>query len=245
VVGAMHGYVHDQVCQLLFLMLYSVGVRLEDGEGYEWYFNVSNALAPATHYQSAFHCRQSISEFIYYKDLEMYSNISKFVYGNYTQALSIIRTKDVHCKGMLEAGINSPDVFYKWLIEEGKYLRSLTQTLPKESLEMLYYQKLVALQKCQEQLQNAHQSKHQHEQENELKLLADVQALEEKLGISKRWVDGCEEWELAKRSVREANYCRALDKLKWWLVAKMFEMARLNIAGTGMCILMSPFIACF
>ncbi|KAJ3730288.1 hypothetical protein C8R42DRAFT_568741, partial [Lentinula raphanica] len=50
-VGAMHGYAHEQACQLLFLMLYVVGVGLEDGEGCERYFNVSNALAPVTRYQ--------------------------------------------------------------------------------------------------------------------------------------------------------------------------------------------------
>ncbi|KAJ3833520.1 hypothetical protein F5878DRAFT_517957, partial [Lentinula raphanica] len=32
VIGTMHGYAHERACQLVFLMLYIVGVGLEDGE---------------------------------------------------------------------------------------------------------------------------------------------------------------------------------------------------------------------
>ncbi|KAE9387272.1 hypothetical protein BT96DRAFT_777444, partial [Gymnopus androsaceus JB14] len=68
VIGTMHGYAHEHLCQLLFLMLYIVGCDLEDGEGDKHFFNVSNALASITHHQSTFHRRQAIAEFLYYKD---------------------------------------------------------------------------------------------------------------------------------------------------------------------------------
>jgi len=93
----MHGYGHERLCQLLFLMLYVVGCGLEDGEGDERFFNVSNSLAPITHHQSAFHRRQAIAEFLYYKDIETYSTISRFLYSNYKQALGIITTQEALC----------------------------------------------------------------------------------------------------------------------------------------------------
>ncbi|KAJ3832901.1 hypothetical protein F5878DRAFT_547471, partial [Lentinula raphanica] len=255
VVGAMHGYAHERTCQLLFLMLYVVGVGLEDGEGCERYFNVSNALAPVTRYQSAFHRRQSIEEFIYYKDLETYSNVSKFIYSNYKQALGIIRSRNILRNSMVAAGITSADVFYSWLVEEGEYLQNLAQVPPKETLEMEYFIRLASLRTCQDRLQQARstwlayepekdtgttrrkisvaEAAHRNEQENERKLIADVQALEQKLEISVRWVPGCEAWEQAKRMVKEAEYRKALDKLEQLLVSRIFEMSRLNIAGTG------------
>ncbi|KAJ3742750.1 hypothetical protein EV360DRAFT_57744, partial [Lentinula raphanica] len=247
VVGAMHGYAHERACQLLFLMLYVVGVGLEDGEGCERYFNVSNALAPVTRYQSAFHRRQSIEEFVYYKDLETYSNISKFLYGNYKQALSIIRTRDVLRDSMIAAEITSAEVFYSWLVEEGEYLRNLTQVPPKETLEMEYFARLTALRICQDRLHQARsawlayipestaaarrkisavEAAHRNEQENERKLIADVQALEQKLEISVRWVPGCDAWESAKKMTKEAEYRKALDRLEQLLVSRIFEMSR-------------------
>ncbi|KAJ3870961.1 hypothetical protein F5051DRAFT_316507, partial [Lentinula edodes] len=68
IIGTMHGYAHEQACQLVFLMLYIVGVGLEDGEGCEQYFSITNSLAPISQYQSIFHRRQSIAEFAYYHD---------------------------------------------------------------------------------------------------------------------------------------------------------------------------------
>ncbi|KAJ3755177.1 hypothetical protein EV360DRAFT_50218 [Lentinula raphanica] len=250
VIGTMHGYAHERACQLVFLMLYVVGVGLEDGEGCERYFSTSNALAPVTRYQSRFHRRQSIAEFVYYHDIQTYANLSKFIYGNYKQSLRILQTKNLIRNRMREAGIADPQVFYDWLVEEGQYLESLCRTPPRETLEMEYYIKLQALKDCQQRLAqirlawlpyragsrdntNVLETKHRNEQENERKLIADVQALEGKLGVSSRWGEGSVEWERAKKAVREFDYQRALDKLEGLLVARMFEMARLNVAGTG------------
>ncbi|KAE9387867.1 hypothetical protein BT96DRAFT_837052, partial [Gymnopus androsaceus JB14] len=51
VIGTMHGYAHEHLCQLLFLTLYVVCCGLEDGEGDKHFFNVSNSLAPIIHCQ--------------------------------------------------------------------------------------------------------------------------------------------------------------------------------------------------
>ena len=77
------------------------------------------------------------------------------------------------------------------------------------------------------------EAKHRNEQENERKLIADVQALEIKLGLACRWKEGSEEWETAKKLVREREYRKALDKLEGLLVTRIFEMTRLNVAGTS------------
>ncbi|KAE9391994.1 hypothetical protein BT96DRAFT_831189, partial [Gymnopus androsaceus JB14] len=248
VVGTMHGYAHERLCQLLFLMLYIVGCGLEDGEGDERFYSVSNSLAPITRHQSAFHHRQAISEFLYYKDVETYANISRFLSGNYKQALSITSARNALSASMKVAGIASPQVFYKWLVEEGEYLRNLFSVPPQEAVESEYYLKLEALKNCQSRLlklrsnyvayvsgkaTNIYETKCRHEEENEWKLISDVQALERSLAIEVRWVEGSDEWEAAKKVVREAAYRKALDKLESLLVARMFEMVRLNVSGTG------------
>lgn len=115
---------------------------------------------------------------------------------------------------------------------------------------MEYYLKLEALQSCQSHLLklcqayiayvsgkrdsgNIYESKHRNEEGNERKLIADVHALEVCLNVEVRWVEGCEEWLKAKKTVKEAAYRKALDKLECLLVVRMFEMARLNVSGTG------------
>ncbi|KAJ3730289.1 hypothetical protein C8R42DRAFT_568727 [Lentinula raphanica] len=142
---------------------------------------------------------------------------------------------------MVAAGITSADVFYGWLVEEGEYLRNLTQTPPKETLEMEYFAKLAALRICEDRLQQARSAWLAYIPEKDTaaarrkvnSLIADVQALEQKLGITARWAPGCDEWESAKKMVKEADYRRALDRLEQLLVSRIFEMSRLNIGGTG------------
>ncbi|KAE9385347.1 hypothetical protein BT96DRAFT_1007129 [Gymnopus androsaceus JB14] len=252
VIGTMHGYAHEHACQLLFLMLYIVGTGIEDGEPCERYFNVTNALAGITRHQSVFHRRQAIGEFIYYHDnLETYSKCSLFIYNNYKQALGILKGRALIAKAMREAGIESSDTFYEWLVEEGDYLRSLSKVPLAETLEMEYFVKLEALHDCQARLTEARDSWRSYkpndgrnqgpalekrcwnEMENERKLIADCQALEWRLEIRERWMKGSDKWCLAKKMVKEAGYRKALDKLEGLLVAPMFEMTRLNVAGTG------------
>ncbi|KAE9387644.1 hypothetical protein BT96DRAFT_1004926 [Gymnopus androsaceus JB14] len=227
VIGTMHGYAHERACQLLFLMLYIVGTGIEDGETCERYFNVTNALASITRHQSVFHRRQAIAEFIYYHDnFETYSKSSLFILNNYKQALGILK-------------------------EEGNYLRSLTKVPPVETLEMEYFMKLEGLDGCQARLREARETWRNYkfnqgrdqgpalkkrcwnEMENERKLIADCQVLKWKLEIKDRWVNGSDKWCSVKKMVKEATYRKALDKLEGLLVARMFEMTRLNVAGTG------------
>lgn len=249
IIGAMHGYAHERLCQLIFLILYIIGAGIEDAEGCERFFNVSNSLASITHHQSSFHRRQSISEFLYYKDIESYANCSQFIYSNYKQALKILQGKTILKTRMQAAGI-TPNAFYEWLAEEAEYLRNLTEVPAVETLEMEYFLKLESLHSCRTHLKkardvfvlyrpdkrdgsNAIQKKHHDEQENELKLIADIQALEARLEITERWEAGSEDWNRARKLVNECTYRKALTRLEFLLVARMFEMAHLNVSGTG------------
>ena len=69
------------------------------------------------------------------------------------------------------------------------------------------------------------ESKYHNEQENEQKLIANVQALEQKLGLQSHWLEGSKEWEAAKKLVTEREYRKALNKLEGLLVACIFEMS--------------------
>lgn len=55
---------------------------------------------------------------------------------------------------------------------------------------------------------------------------------------------GSDEWKAAKQCVAEREYRKALDKLEGLLVARIFEMSRLNVAGTGMLVFQSVWNDC-
>ncbi|KAI6004891.1 hypothetical protein EDD15DRAFT_2359803 [Pisolithus albus] len=74
---------------------------------------------------------------------------------------------------------------------------------------------------------------HQHAQENYNRDLLLVQDLERKLSISRRWVPEDKEWQDAGRLVANREYRRALDNLESLVVAQLFELTKMNRAGTG------------
>ena len=73
-----------------------------------------------------------------------------------------------------------------------------------------------------------------HALENYEKDLHLVQDLENKLGISRCWVPGDPEWEDAERLVFNRKYQRAVDHLEGLVVARIFELGKMNRAGTGL-----------
>jgi hypothetical protein len=66
--------------------------------------------------------------------------------------------------------------------------------------------------------------------ERNLKL---VQALEYKLEIVNRWSPEDVEWQRVGRLVANRKYQRALDRLEGLIVARIFELTKMNRAGTG------------
>ena len=65
-----------------------------------------------------------------------------------------------------------------------------------------------------------------------------VQEFEKKLNISARWRPGDVEWQSAGRLVANREYQRALDRLEGLIVARIFELSKMNRAGTGKLLLL-------
>ncbi|KAF9254306.1 hypothetical protein L218DRAFT_813115, partial [Marasmius fiardii PR-910] len=57
--------------------------------------------------------------------------------------------------------------------------------------------------------------------------------LESLLKIERRWVNGSEEWQKAYLMVQETEFRKALHHLEGLVVSHIFELAQINIAGTG------------
>ncbi|KAG2109486.1 hypothetical protein DEU56DRAFT_874508 [Suillus clintonianus] len=112
-------------------------------------------------------------------------------------------------------------VFEGWLAEEKVYLQSLDCEKPEvETLQMEYWQKLVNL--TASEILATLRLPERHALEDHERYLKLVQALECKL-----------EWQRVGRLVANRKYQRALDRLEGLIVARIFELTRMNRAGTG------------
>ncbi|KAG0693826.1 hypothetical protein DFH29DRAFT_1006902 [Suillus ampliporus] len=258
-VGAFHGHAHRRLCQLDHLATYVQGIGLEDLEGCERTFSKSNALASAVRYASVFHCRQTIANYFQHNDdFEIYANMMTFLFNKYKQALNILRDgQKTLPKLMHELGVTNKGTFDVWLAEEHNYLLSLSQEPELETLQMEYWQKLVNLSASKKDLNAASaawavltpstvefgardmasttrtETARRHAIENYDKDLKMVQDLEVKLSISRRWEPEDQEWKDAGRLVANRKFQRALDHLESLVVARIFELSKMNRAGTG------------
>ncbi|KAJ3794127.1 hypothetical protein GGU11DRAFT_846356 [Lentinula aff. detonsa] len=222
-VGAFHGHAHSRLCQTSHLCTYIKGLGIEHLEQCETFFSESNELASSVRHMSVFHRRQAIARYCYHHDNpEAYSRLSKLLVDNYKQAVDIQATLPALAKTMSDLGIPSVDTFDQWLKEEKDYLSELKKEPADETVQMDYYKKLVKLEDAEH---------HAIENHNDLK--KEVQTLEVQLGIKDWWTSGSEDWEKAKKMVVMAKYQRALDKLEGLVVARLFELTKLNMSRTG------------
>ncbi|KAI5994652.1 hypothetical protein EDD15DRAFT_2165753 [Pisolithus albus] len=259
-VPAFHGYAHRRLCQLRFLARYVDGMGLEDLEGCERMFSKTNGLASAVRYASTFHRWQAIAGYIAHNDEhEVYQNLTTMILNNYRQALRIIQEgKNTLPCLMDDLGITDVSVFRMWLLEENEYLAARSREPEEETLQMEYWQKLVNLDASRKHLSDLawtvatpsstgtssfvqrdiaatmrKETMRRHAMENFEKDLKIVQDLEVKLGIMKRWVPEDEEWQTAGRLVANRKYQRCLDQLESLIVARIFELSKMNQGGTG------------
>ncbi|KAJ3712115.1 hypothetical protein DFJ43DRAFT_1135053 [Lentinula guzmanii] len=255
-VGAFHGHAHCRLCQTSHLCTYINGLGLEHLEQCETFFSESNELASSTRHMNVFHRRQAIERYCYHHDnFEVYSRLSKFIVDNYKQAVEIEATRGALVKTMSNLGIPSTETFGQWLKEEREYLSQLKKEPLEETLQMDYYRKLVKLLDAESKLAassrewflytptNASEAsskegprletQRRHALESRDDLKEEVQSLELRLGIKGRWAPGSEEWERAQKLVAMATYQRALDKLEGLVVARLFELTKLNMSRTG------------
>jgi len=64
-----------------------------------------------------------------------------------------------------------------------------------------------------------------------------VQDLEGRLNVAERWTPECPEWQDAAVMVSKRRYQRALDSLEGLIVARMFELTKMNMSQTGALVL--------
>ncbi|KAG1903493.1 uncharacterized protein F5891DRAFT_977616 [Suillus fuscotomentosus] len=207
-------------------------LRLEDLEGCERTFSKSNALASSVQYASAFHCCQTITHYFQHNDkFEIYANLTTFLYNNYKQALGILHDgQQTLPKLMHELGVMDESVFDVWLDEERNYLLSLSHEPKHETLQMEYGRSWMELNAASAAwIETARQ----HAIENYKKDLKMVQELEGKLDISRRWVPEDQEWRDTGCLVANHKFQHALDHLEGLVVAQIFELSKMNRAGTA------------
>ena len=63
--------------------------------------------------------------------------------------------------------------------------------------------------------------------------LVSVHLMEKRLNICDRWTPVSEEWKVAAERVSMRQYQRCLDTLEGLVVARMFELTRMNMSQTG------------
>jgi hypothetical protein len=63
--------------------------------------------------------------------------------------------------------------------------------------------------------------------------LTAVQVLEDKLNIAQRWTSDSSEWQQAAEMVSMRHYQRSIDTLEGLVVARMFELTKMNMSQTG------------
>ncbi|KAJ7789588.1 hypothetical protein B0H14DRAFT_3094898 [Mycena olivaceomarginata] len=232
-VGAFHGHAHNRRCQLTHLSTYVKGMGLEDLEGCETFFSKSNALASTTRYATAFHRQQAISTYMKHADTaDAYQGLSLLLANKYRRALKIKQTLPLLGETMVSMGVASRSVFETWLEKEKGYLASLSKEPAEETLQMEYYQKLVNLQDYESQTRCI-ETQRRHAMEVHSKTLAAVHDLEIRLGIATRWRPGDAEWVAAAKMLGKRRYQRALDELEGLVVARMFELSKVNMGDTG------------
>ncbi|KAG1869718.1 hypothetical protein C8R48DRAFT_746887 [Suillus tomentosus] len=211
-IGAFHGHAHRRLCQLFSLTTYIKGLGLEDLETINTYFEHND-------------------------NFEVYANLSDFLYSNYKQALAILND---------DLKIPDETVFKQWLEEE-----------KDETLQMAYWQKLMSLTASKKALDAAMsafqgsshleaasydvqakntqkaETARRHALEDYERHIKVVQALECKLEVEKRWTPEDPQWQKVGRLVANWKYQRALDRLEGLIVARIFELTKMNRAGTG------------
>ncbi|KAJ3991974.1 hypothetical protein F5050DRAFT_1715661 [Lentinula boryana] len=201
---------------------------------------------------SKFRRRQAIANYAYHRDnFESYHNLSWFIVSNYKQALGILgRSRDTAC-ALHAVGLLDIENAAHWLDEEKAYLKSRQSVPEEDSTKSAYYLALGKLWECQNELRRARDTfrlesglpselnidannaeqlvlterQMVNKQEMEAKLLLDVQ--------DQRWKRDSEAWNSARELVKMAKYRKAADKLEGLTVAQIFELSKMNIAGTG------------
>ena len=79
----------------------------------------------------------------------------------------------------------------------------------------------------------AKETARRHAIELNIRRVKAVQVLELRLNIAIRWEPGTTEWEATALKVKMRRYQRSIDILEGLVVARMFELTKMNMSQTG------------
>ena len=232
-------------------------------------FSASNALASVTRYASPYRRRLFIDAFFRQWDEDKYENLGTFILSNYRQASATLdqdipALKDAMAKFKLtDADLDN------WENEEANFFTQLgtepeTNTLQVEYVELLqtlqtaltertnanasYLGQLEFVSEAPQSMQYSEAMSATNKLENRRRLAreryetahADVVQMEILLGIDRRWEPTDDQYLETLKYMNEHRYHRALDKLHQLVILRLFELHRMNLSGTGMCLTISP-----
>ena len=70
--------------------------------------------------------------------------------------------------------------------------------------------------------------------ESLLTLQHTTEAFEMKLSVERRWTPDCQEWQETEKMSNNREYRKVVDELEGLVVSRLFELSKMNQAGTGM-----------
>jgi hypothetical protein len=82
----------------------------------------------------------------------------------------------------------------------------------------------------------AKETARRHAIEVNIRRVKSVQVIEIRLNITTRWEPGTAEWEAVALKVKMRRYQRSIDVLEGLVVARMFELTKMNMSQTGMSV---------
>ncbi|KAF7334099.1 hypothetical protein MVEN_02315700 [Mycena venus] len=256
VVPSFHGHAHNRTCQIEWHPLYVEGVGLEDFEECERTFCKSNHLASITRMATAFHRQQEIDEHFYFHDFDKHLASGNFIYQNYRQALEKIAANRAQLTTLeIRLGTAAED-YEKDHQDEIKYFEGLRSEPQNIQIECDYVELLLKLHVSERDSDSA---KSDFQQLDHLiitkgytrpdiarvrtryrttwaKFLAvqeTVCRFEEEHSIEERWSPESKEYQDALLLMTEKRYRTALAELERLVVARLFELTKLNMSGVA------------
>ncbi|EMD33917.1 hypothetical protein CERSUDRAFT_97846 [Gelatoporia subvermispora B] len=216
--------------------LYILGYGIEDLEGMERVFSSSNTVARCIRYASLFHYLQFLDLHFSQWDEDRYSELSRFLYNNYRQCLTIIKNYSVevaHLKSTL--GIDDSTI-ESWLQDERDFLKNLKDEPEDRVLECAYVQALIDRERAEQKLGTARDAfvstsagravdtqqdirmtrrlerARRAAQEAAYAAIEAVNDLEAKLDIEHRWSPHDAKYQDILQFMRNRDFHRALEK---------------------------------
>ncbi|KAI0038722.1 hypothetical protein FA95DRAFT_1613160 [Auriscalpium vulgare] len=262
VVNAFHGYAHNRGCQLLFHVLYQLGMGIEDLETCERIFSSLNGVARTVRHASYFHWLQFLDLHLRRWDEDRYAELSKFIYNNYRQSLAMISEYTGELAVFKQiTGFGEAD-FERWMAEERNYLENLTEEPEEDLQKVAYVEALINLEATEStyggittveflthtpaSFRNGYdpavlrsatvKAKELERRSAHRKLVLAqnvVNDLERRLAIEERWTSESPEFVAVQRRIDRSKFLRAVEVLEGLVVQRLFELAKANISGTG------------